>query len=244
MAKTFAHAIRQHHLAFDSSAWQPAPPDSVLMEASTVGEFDWTLGTIKTDLLKRRWPFNKSAVNFQFTAKNPIESLVFKYVKQEVAWSDARYLLAEHYAKNGQYHLARKECLAVSRVIPYHYNPLLRVADYYRLEGKREEARAAYKQCLVVEENPYGHVRLGLFYLEEENASEAANELQTALRINDTFSDPLRTEGVSGARYLLGVAYAKMGRIQEAKNELNRALAIDPTNEEAKEVLKQLALRQ
>lgn len=244
MAKTFANAIRQHHLAFDSSAWQPAPPDSVLMEASTVGEFDWTLGAIKTDLLKRRWPFNKGAVNFQFTAKNPIESLVFKYVKQEVAWSDARYLLAEHYAKNGVYHLARKECFAVSRVIPYHYNPLLRVADYYRLEGKREEARAAYKQCLAVEENPYGHVRLGLFYLEEENASEAANELQTALRINDTFSDPLRTEGVSGARYLLGVAYAKMGRIQEAKNELHRALAIDPNNEEAKEVLKQLALHQ
>jgi tetratricopeptide (TPR) repeat protein len=240
MAKAFADAIKKNRLLAAESDWNPAPADSVLTETSTVGEFDWALGKIKTDLLKRRWPFNKGAVNFEFSAANPIESLVFKYVKKEVAWSDARYLLAEHYAKNGQYHLARKECLAVSRVIPHHYNPLLRVADYYRLEGKREEARAAYKHCLAVEENPYGHVRLGLLFLEEEKVSEAATELQSALTINETFDDPLRAEGVSGARYLLGVAYAKMGRLQEAKNELNRALAINPNNEEAKEVLKQL----
>lgn len=240
MAKTFADAIKEHRLVFEPSAWQPAPSDSALMEHSTVGEFDWALGKIKTDLLKRRWPFNKGAVNFEFQAANPIESLVFKYARKEILWSDARYMLADYYAKNGQYHLARKECLAVSRVIPHHYNPLLRVADYYRLEGKREEARAAYKHCLAVEENPYAYVRLGLLYLEEEKASEAATELQAALRINETFSDPLRAEGVSGARYLLGVAYAKMGRMQEAKNELNHALAINPNNDEAKQVLKQL----
>ena len=138
------------------------------------------------------------------------------------------------------FELALKECLAVSRVIPYLYNPLLRVADYYRMEGKREEAKTAYRRCLVVEENPYAHVKLGLALLEEENAAEAAKELEMAIRVNGTFHDPFRPEGSSGARYLLGVAYAKMGKMQEAKNELNRALAINPKNADARDVLNQI----
>ncbi len=242
MAKSFANAMRNHGLAFARSDWreESSIADSTLMEISTVGEFDRTVGKLKTDFLKRRWPFNKGAVNHKFDAANPIESFVFKYLQKEIIWSDARYMLADYYAKNKRFDLARKECRAVSKVIPFHYNPLLRIADYYRMEGKRDEAKAAYKRCLAVEENPYAHVKLGLALLEEENAAEAASELEAALTSNESFSDPFSTEASSGARYLLGVAYAKMGRIQEAKDQLNRALAINPNNQDAKEVLKQL----
>ncbi len=242
MAKAFAGAIRSNNVVFSPSDWKPESTvsDSSLMATSTVSEFDRTVGKLKTDFLKRRWPFNKGAVNFEFNASHPIESLVFRYLQKEIGWSEARYMLADYHAKQGQFDRARNECLAVSKILPFYYNPLLRVADYYRAEGKHEESKEAYRRCIAVEDNPYARIKLGLRLLEEENSAEAVTEFETALKVNEGFAEPFSLEASSGARYLLGVAYAKLGRVAEAKDQLNRALAINPNNNNAREVLNQL----
>ncbi|MBI5474048.1 MAG: tetratricopeptide repeat protein [Ignavibacteriae bacterium] len=245
MGKTFVHAMKKNSLLARADDWAatPSPSDSALFEQSTIAEFDETVGRLKVEFLKRRWPFNTGTTNYEFVAANPIESVAFRYVQQGIAWSDARYLLAEYYAGIKRFDLARKECLAVAKVIPFSYNPLLRVADYYRMEGKRDESKKAYERCIAVEENPYAHIKLGLTYLEEENSGKAAQELEKAMDLNTTFGEKLTVEASSAARYLLGVAYAKSGMVEKAKAELNRAIAINPNNTDARDVLRQLGDR-
>ena len=243
MAKIFAQAMKENALVAPSDEWETgsAISDSALMEQSTVSEFDETVGRLKVEFLKRRWPFNTGPTNYEFVAANPVESIAFRYVQQGIAWSDARYKLAEVYADNKRFDLARKECLAVAKVIPFSYNPLLRVADYYRMEGKRQEAKLAYEHCIAVEDNPYAHIKLGLSYLEEENPGMAAKELETSFVLNAKSGERLSVEASSAARYLLGVAYAKSGMLEKAKAELNRAIAINPNNTDAQDVLRQLS---
>jgi tetratricopeptide (TPR) repeat protein len=241
MARTFADALRKSNIVFSQSDWSSTSvSDSTLMELSTVSEFDRTLGKLKTDFLKRRWPFNKGKVIYEFNAANPIESLVFKYLQKEIGWSNARYMLADYYAKQRQFDLARKECRAVAKVLPFYYEPLLRVADLYRVEGKREDAIGAYKLCLEVEENPYAYVKLAIISLDASDAATAANYLEAAFRINEHFDEPFSAEAASAGRYLLGLSYANSRRKQEAKEQLNLALAINPNNQNAKELLRQL----
>ncbi len=242
MGKVFAEAIRQDNLLVPRTEWRMDldKSDKDFFELSTVSEFDRAVGKLRVEFLKRRWPFNTGPTNFEFIAANSVESVAFRYVQQQIAWSDARYKLAGFYADNKRFDLARKECLAVSKVIPFSYNPLLRVADYYRMEGKQAEAKKAYEYCLAVEDNPYARIQLGLVYLQEGNAAQAAKEITLAFERNATFGEPLSIEASSEARYLLGVAYANMGRLQDARDQAERSLAINPNNPGAKDLLQQI----
>lgn len=242
MAKVFVSVMLKNNLFTRANEERAAleKTDAELMELSTVSEFDRTVGKLKVEFLKRRWPFNTGPTNFEFNAANSIERLAFEYVQQKVVWSVARYTLADYYVSNKQFDLARKECLAVAKVIPFSYNPLLRIADYYRMEGKREESKQAYEHCIAVEDNPYAHIKLGLTLLEEDNAAKAAEEFEKAFVVNTNFEEKIASEPASAARYLYGVAYAKMGKLTAAKEQLNIALAINPNNSDAQDLLQQI----
>jgi hypothetical protein len=245
MAKTFCRAIEHNNLLAPPPEWSHAsePGDSVLMELSRVTEFDRTVGKVKIDLLKRRWPFETGTVNYEFVASNSVESVVFRVMKGGMSWTDGRYLLAEYYSRSKQFDLARKECLAIAKVIPFSYEPLLRYADYFNQEGKKEEAKAAYQLCFETEDNPFARMKLGLLLLEEEKPSPAVAQIEMAFTIDEKGKYKLPTKGAATARYLLGVAYAKLGRFGPAKENLQRALAIEPGYREAEELLKRLDAR-
>ncbi|MEK9138141.1 MAG: tetratricopeptide repeat protein, partial [Bacteroidota bacterium] len=83
MAKTFCRAIELNNLLVQTSEWNHAnePPDSVLMDLSRVTEFDRTVGRVKIDLLRRRWPFETGPVNYEFKAATSVESVVFRMIK-------------------------------------------------------------------------------------------------------------------------------------------------------------------
>ncbi|MBM2841554.1 MAG: Tetratricopeptide repeat protein [Bacteroidetes bacterium] len=245
MAKTFCQAIEQHGLLVPPSAWVDTNgnSDSVFMDLSRVTEFDRAVGKVKIDLLKRRWPFQTGTVNYEFVASNPVESVVFRMMKGGIAWSDARYLLAEFYARNKQFDLARKECLAVAKVIPFHYEPLLRYADYYAAEGKGDSAKAAYKHCFETDDNPFARIKYAMQLLEEENANAAVGQIDTAFIIDARGKYKVPEQVAAMGRYLLGLGYAKMGSYALAKENAERALAIDPSSEEARDLLAQLRAR-
>ena len=245
MAKTFSRTIQDDNLLVSPSAWTKSnePDDSILMRLSRVTTFDRTLGGMKIDFLKRRWPFASGPVDYEFAPSNYLESVVFRVIRHELAWSEARYLLAEDYARNKQFELARDECLAVSKEIPFSYEPLLRVADYYNEEGKRNEAKDAYQVCFKTEDNPFARMKYAVILLEEETPAAAAAQIDTAFGLDSGGRYKLPTLGLATGRYLLGVAYAKMGKTDQAKENLQRALAIQPGYIDAKELLDQLQRR-
>jgi tetratricopeptide (TPR) repeat protein len=120
---------------------------------------------------------------------------------------------------------------------------LLRYADYFNQEGKKEEAMAAYQRCFEADDNPFARMKLAVLLLEEEKASPAAAQIEIAFTIDEKGKYKLPTKGAATARYLLGVAYAKLGRFGPARENLQRALAIEPGYKEADELLRQLNTR-
>jgi len=242
MAKTIAATLRRERLFGSEADWNEAPTlsDSVMMEESAVTDFDRLVGTLKIEFLKHRWPFVGTTQPYEFHPGTPVEEIALRYARQEIAWSDARYRLAEYYAGIHRFDRARSECRAVSKVIPFSYNPLLRVADYYLMEGKKEEAKRAYWTCVQTEDNPFARMNLGWRYLDEEKPDSALRQLQIAFEVNETFHDKLTPQGLAGGRYLLAVAYAKLGNFDEAKRQAEHALALQPGYAEARELLEQL----
>lgn len=242
MAKTICRTIKNEHLLGGDTLLAATNDlsDSVYMELSRVTDFDRSIGKVKIDLLKRKWPFETGPVNYEFKAANSIESVVFRMLRGGIGWSDARYLLAEFYARNKQYDLARKECLAVSRIIPFSYEPLLRYADYFYDEHKYREAKAAYQQCLNTEENPFARMKYALILIDEGNYAGGASQIEIALSPTPAGRYTLTPDASATARYLLGGAYAKMGKLDLAKDNLQRALAINPDYKDARDLLNQI----
>ncbi|HXF99219.1 MAG TPA: tetratricopeptide repeat protein [Bacteroidota bacterium] len=242
MAKTWCRAIMESNVLVPRSEWQLDRDltDVEYMKLSTASPFDSTVGKLKIDLLMRKWPFQKVEKPFTFAPSNAVERLAYAYVQGSLAWSDARYALAEAYAAQGEFDHARRECMAVSKVIPFSYNPLLRVADYYALEGRMAEAKAGYWRCVQTEDNPFARMKLGWRYLEEDKPDSALQQLQLAFEVNERFYEKLTLQGQASGRYLLAVAYAKLGNFPEARQQLERALAIQPDYTDARELLQQL----
>jgi tetratricopeptide (TPR) repeat protein len=240
MAKTFSQTIRRQSLLVSDWGKRPDVPDDEVWKVSAVTEFDSLLGAIKLDLLKHRWPFTTENSTSSFRPANDLERIVFSYAQGTIAWSDARYRAADYFAKNSVYEKARRECEAVAKVLPFSYQPVLRIADYYRAEMKNEEAKTAYMHCYTVEDNPYARMKLAIILLEEENAKAASEQIEAAFVSEQKTSYKLPIAAASSARYLLGVAYAKQNDLLLARQNLERAIAIDPNNADAQQLLKQL----
>lgn len=242
MAKVFASSIYKNNLLAPESEWNLAEDksDEEYMNMSTVSAFDHAVGRIKVELLMRRWPFTTGQTDFKFTPADAVESIAFAYLQKRIPWSDARYKLAEVYAEGKNYEEARTECLAVARVLSSSYQPLLKVADYYRDEGRNEEAKAGYLRCIETEENPFCRMKLSLVLLEEENLPAAEKQITLAIAVDQRGPHKMTPEASASARYLLGVAQAKQGKYRHAEESLNQALALKPGFEEARQLLGQI----
>lgn len=242
MAKAWAEALRRENLLFAPGEWTRTgnPDDGELMARSTVSPFDRTTGRIKVDLLVRRWPFETRTGPVTFHPANELEALVYRYIQGRIPWSEARYALGEQYASAGDYAAARNECMAVAKVLPFSYQPLLRAADYYRSEGDDKGAKEAYRKCAAVEDNPFARMKLAIILLEERNPAEAAREIERGLALSPLGKHALSPGALATARYMLGAAYAQLGRFAEARTSLEQALAVDGNLTEAKELLGRL----
>ncbi|MGA9117602.1 MAG: tetratricopeptide repeat protein [Bacteroidota bacterium] len=242
MAKVLARTIRGNRLLVPADAWADSAEkgDDALMESSTVSDFDRTVGRIRVELLMRRWPFASGPPDVRFIPAGFLDSLAFEYIRGRLAWSDARYLLADRYAARGMYGPARRECLAVAKVIPFSYQPLLRVADYYRDEGLNTEAKRAYRECFRVEENPYARMKLAIILVDEGNGPEAEREILRALEVERTGPRKFGAGAHSSAWYLLALSRLRQGRQAEARRDLEESLTLDPANELARGLLGRL----
>lgn len=242
MARTWRDAIKTNGLLAEATQWSISSEigDDEQLHRSAITAFDSIAGAIKVTILTHRWPFPEPPTPFEFTPTSRLDSIVYDYVRTERYWSDARYAIAEMYARARRYDLARDECLAVAKVASYSYEPLLRAADYYEAEGLNEQAKQTYRASYERQENPIARLKLALLLIQEENPRDAITQIDRALELDRTGTARLKTEAAAGARYLLGVAYAKLGDFPRARQELEHALLIRPDDPEAKDLLSQI----
>ncbi|MEW6510569.1 MAG: tetratricopeptide repeat protein [Bacteroidota bacterium] len=242
LAKSWTRAIYEADVLAPQSDWRwtDLPPDSVLMAGSTVSEFDRLVGDIKIALMTHRWPFTDSRKPFTYVPQSTVQGVAYEYVSRKLAWSDARYRLSEYYAAVGRYDDARRECRAVGRILSTSYQPLLRIADLYRMEGRNGEAYEEYLAAIRTEDNPYARLKAAIILLEREEGTRAAAQIETALGMSLGGGWSLPGPAAAGAHYLLGVAYAKLGRTADAIAQVRQCLAIAPDDREARQLLRQL----
>ncbi len=242
MAKTWTQTMSSHGIPVPAGEWQfeRDKSDEEYMDLSTVTQFDHDVGRIKVDIMTKKWPFEEPATPYRYKPRNPAERIVMRYLQDQTGWSTARYELATYYAGEKKYDLARKECLAVATVIPYSYQPLLKVADFYREEGKTADAKMAYAHCFGVEDNPFARMKLAIILIEEDSLHEAESQIARALEVERNGPHKFQQGAASSAQYLLGVIAAKQGKFPAARNHLLYALNINPANNEAKELLGKL----
>jgi tetratricopeptide (TPR) repeat protein len=243
MAKNITETIRNTGILGPRAGWHPERdlPDSLYFDRSTVSAFDSLSGAIRVLLLTHRWPFVAGGASFQYTPPTPEAAIVCSYVRADVAWSRARYELADLYARTGRFALARRECLAIAKAVPTTYEPLLRVADLFRMEGNAAGAEEYYLRSITAEDNPFSRMKLGIFYLERGNLGGAEAELSGTLALERRSQPLLDRQVTSTVHYLLAVVHAKRGRFNDARSAIRRALEINPANDDARDLLRQIA---
>jgi tetratricopeptide (TPR) repeat protein len=108
------------------------------------------------------------------------------------------------------------------------------------MEGNHEAAKAAYLRSIETEDNPYARSKLAIMLLEEEQPAQAAFHLETGFRMAQRPGMSLSREAAAAGRYLLGVAYAKLGKPGPAREQLEQSLALNPRYENARQLLRQI----
>lgn len=242
MAKEICAAMERHGLVFGADRWRSAarPGDEELKERSAATHFDRTMGGIKVHLLMQRWPFREGSGTPVFTPADDFDALVYRYVRGEIAWSEARYAAAGLFARERRFADARRECRAVARVVPFSYFPLFQEAEYWRMEGLLEEAIGTYRRSIAIQENPFARMKIAVLRMEADAPAGAIPEIERALAGGAAPGTRLSPGARSTALYLLGGARAQTGDLSGARTALEECLTLDPSNGDARALLAQV----
>ncbi len=240
MAKVWAKDIQTSALLGGNLDWTPAPDDSTLFAESDVSPFDREMGRIRTMMLTSHWPFQPRVLPRPADTDDSVSSITRAYLDRRLAWPMARFRLGDLYAGRNQLAQARREYLAVTHVLQYSYLPWIRVADLYYLQRDLKQAEEYYRRSIGAEDNPYSHMKLGTVFLAEERAQDAVRQIDSAFALEGRQGEKFTLEGAANGRFLLGVAYVKLGRISDARVQLQRAIAIQPDFQKARGLLEQL----
>lgn len=243
LAKTFFQTIVDHNALVKTQEWEwdRNVSDDEYKDRSGVTEFDREVAKFRIFQLMSGWPFtHDNKGKREYLTQNKIQELAVAYAKKRLAWSQARYDLAEWYIQHKAYQQALREFFAVSKVQPFYYYPLMRMGDMYRVMDKSDVSEGMYKQAMSLQNSPYVHVRLGMLYFDEGKIADAIREFEETIEVEGKGSETMNARDRSSARYLLAVAYGKSGDVAKAKAALQAAVSIDPRNEEARKLLSQL----
>ena len=196
------------------------------------------------------------------------ETLLRQAIDLDPARSDAYGTLANLYLFQGKLDAALKEFQDAAKHDPKSVGPPTMIATVLLRQGRRAEAKAAYRQALANDrEAAVAANNLAFLYAEDgENLDEALRFAEIAKRRMPAAADPRDTLGwvyyhrgmptyaISELRdatakeprnasfqYHLGLAYVKGGDAKMARETLDRALALDPKSPLAAEARSALA---
>ncbi len=239
LAKTFFQSMAKHNILAPNNEykWENQLTDEQFKERSGVTPFDLEKANYQIFELTHRWPFVQTESE---TPKYPVTSkaaeLAIAVAKKGLAWSKARTQLAEWYDKNGDYASAAKEYYAQSKVMWYYYLPLMYMGDMYRNMKDSVRAEENYLKALAIENSPFVHVRLGMFYYDQHNNTKSIEHFENVFS-NEQSLVSMNTQDRSLARYFLAAAYWATQNKDKTIANLQLALQLDPNNSDAKQLL-------
>ncbi|MBI5216390.1 MAG: hypothetical protein HY960_11615 [Ignavibacteriae bacterium] len=243
LAKTFFETIAENHILAPKNEyqWNRNLSDEEFKLRSGVTRFDIEAANFRIFGLTHSWPFVKSGkTNEQYPVTDKASELAVAYAKKGLAWSKARYDLADWYKSNNDYKNALHEYLALSKVMWYHYKPFMYMADMYRELNDTLNAEKYYLHSLSLDDNPFAHVRCGMFYYDIGKTENAIEQFEATFTSELKSSEQMTVKDRSLARYFLAASYWKKGNLQGTLANLETAVQLDPQNAEARSMLTQL----
>jgi predicted Zn-dependent protease len=155
-------------------------------------------------------------------------------------WTQTRYRVSEFHAHRREFDHARAECIAITKALPYSFQPSMRIADLFVAEGRPADAVAEYRHSIAIEENPYGHMKLGVLLLHDSHAPDAIQELERGFSVDAQQHGIMTAEENAQGRSLLALGYARIGKVAKAKENARLALALQPGLRDAADLLRRL----
>ncbi len=136
------------------------------------------------------------------------------------------------------------------------YESFMWAGDYSRARGNDKEALASYFSALEADPNQYApHEKMGLIHVKNSRQNEAFAEFNKVTRLNPNYArgfmlkanilaynkmyseaEPIFKKaidlnpGLAQARYGLGTALLRQGKVDEAVKQLEMAAALNPNN--------------
>ncbi len=243
LAKTFFETVADQNILVPKNEfhWNWNLSDEEYKRRSGVTRFDIEAANFRIFGLIHRWPFVKSGTSNEiYPTTDKASALAVEYASKRLAWSKARYELADWYKSKNDFNNALQEYLALSKVMWYHYKPFMYMADMYRELNDTVNAEKYYLQSLSRQETPFAHVRLGMMLYDIGKTEKAIEQFEATFRNEQTSSEPMNIKDRSLARYFLAAAYWKQGNTQSTIANLETAVQLDPQNTEARSMLSQL----
>ncbi len=241
MAKTIASAIVEYNF-FNDNPRNLQYSDDYFKKISSVTLLDKALGDVKIQKLTSEWPYKNTVKIITYpdpNLKSVVEKIVHDYNSGEISWNEAHYRLAQYYSERNIFEKAIGEYLAVVKVVPHNYFPYVKIGNKYFIQDKLDLAEEWFQRALKLENLPFIHAKMGMVRIKKNEFRVAANDFETAIKIDNQHSQLSNEEKVL-ARYYLALCFIKLDKTSQAQSQIKHVLELDRNHKEAKQLLRLL----
>lgn len=234
MARAYQQAMRQMRVFASTAEWNAADSlhEDAVWEERPITQIDERLASRRNELLLSGWPFQPG--DRKITPVSPDDTLgviVEGMVTGRLSWESAHVAAAEYLEKRREFEGAALEYRTLVNQYPQNVSPYLRLARNLLALGRREEAAAAYRQSLEVEETPAACRALGKMANNDKRFPEAITWFRKAVVLGSGTGEE------AGDRYNLVLVYINSRETNRAKEELRELLRRFPQYAPAKKLL-------
>jgi len=198
-------------------------------------KLDSVIAEYRIKILKNDFPYKNPNEKITFKKllhpKNFIDSLAFRFLKDEISWEKAHRLLASYYLKRKDYKNFLKQMdILISQypIITSYYVDVVKVLLNLKQFDRSYKYFKAYYE---IQPNSFNTKWMGIIALSHKNLKEAFTKLKESLKYKD--DDPQ-------VYYNLAGAYTLKNNFKKARELLIKALQLDPNYPQAKSLFEEL----
>ena len=209
--------------------------DTVLSNTFPFTELDSSIADLRIKILTGGYPFvpkgSKNKLVAEFIPKNLLDSLSIEVVDRWTTWEKAHYALADRYYAIGEYKKAAKELSVLIYDRPLNFQPYKQLINMLISARLYDDAMPYLIKLNNYHPDAFTNKWLGSIYLEKKDYKSALPFLERSLKFAE--DDPQVWYNITGA-------YFYTNDIEKAKYAITRCLRINPQNQNALMIYRQL----
>ena len=237
MAREYARMLRARQMIAPEPAWatRDTIPEERMWNDRPVTAFDSMLAARRVLLLTSEWPFVQIPKPVPpIPADDQLGSIVEQVTLGSMSWEEGHVAAARYFERVHDLDGAIREAQALAGALPLSVSAHLLLGQMLVKHHDNARALDAFATSLQLEQTAFAHRAIGGILADSGNLDAATPHLEEAFRRSAT-SHERADNG-----FLLGLTYAKSGRMADARRQLELVIRENPDFEPAREALKAL----